>query len=291
MQKINHLLFIIILLLFSCSSVPKRPVENLTNRNMAASQLDLANSTGNQGRYSDALLILEDARRLALSADDPALIIKIAISRGNFLFSQGRLDEAFETWEEARLEGEAAGDRNLMALVSLAVLRGRLVLLLSDNSGGVNQAEVGEIITLARNELAGKIEDLGQASAWIVIGMGEKELGRYSEAENSITKALDIHESTRYLEEAAYDWYLIASIRSVAGNYEGALVALNAAVGFDRRAENGFGLASDWQAMGNVYIKAGNRESAAAVYRRAADIYRAIDLADLAAAVEAKIPE
>jgi tetratricopeptide (TPR) repeat protein len=280
--------FLLIVISVSCSSVPKKPVEVLTNRNMAASQLDLANTTGNQGRYNDALLILEDARRLAISADDPPLLIKTAISKGNFLFSLGRRDDAFESWEEARLEGEASGDKNLSALARLAILRGRLVLLIA--GGGGKAAEVEEIKTLAVGEIAGKVEALSEASAWLVVGMAEKELGRYTEAESAIRKALKIHENSLYLEEAAYDCYLIASIRSVAGNYGGALESLRAAVGFDRRAENGFGLASNWQAMGDVYVKAGDAASAAAAYRRAAGIYRAIDLDDLAAAAESKIP-
>jgi tetratricopeptide (TPR) repeat protein len=275
------------LALAACSSVPKKPAEVLTGRNMAASQLDLANRTGNQGRYNDALLILEDARRLAVGADDPPLIIKTAVSKGNFLFSLGRPDEAFASWEEARLEGEALGDNNLSALARIAVLRGRLVLLLAD--GGANPPELENIRALAAGEIAGRIDAAGQASAWLVAGMAEKELGRYAEAESAIRRALKIHDDGRYLEEAAYDWYLIASIRSVAGNYDSALEALDMAIGFDRRAENGFGLGSSWQAVGDVRTKAGDIAAAAAAYRRAAGIYRAIGLEALAVMAESKI--
>jgi len=60
------------------------------------------------------------------------------------------------------------------------------------------------------------------------------------------------------------------------------------AIRFDRRAENGFGLASSWQAMGDVLSKAGRSSEAQAAWRRAADIYRAIGLNNLAENVEGK---
>jgi tetratricopeptide (TPR) repeat protein len=114
------------------------------------------------------------------------------------------------------------------------------------------------------------------ASAYAALGMAEKLAGNWAVAENEVKKALAIHEKNNYLEEAAYDWYLIASIRSTAGNHNAALEALRTSIAFDRRAENGFGAASSWQAMGDVYTKAGRGEDGRSAYRRAAEIFRAL---------------
>ena len=56
--KVFYSLFIILYLLFfsACSSAPKKPAEIFTERNVAASQLNLANQTANRGRYEEALL-------------------------------------------------------------------------------------------------------------------------------------------------------------------------------------------------------------------------------------------
>jgi tetratricopeptide (TPR) repeat protein len=273
--------------LASCSSTPKRPLEVLANRNMAANQLDLANQTANQGRYADALLILEEARKLAVGSDDPPLLIKTSIARGNILFSLGRSDDAFNSWESARLEGENAGEKDLAAVARIYIARGRLVLLAAQ---GADTRGLEEIKAQVSHEISLiKTDTLGIAAGWLVIGMAEKEGRRYTEAENAVKRALDIHEKNRYLEDAAYDWYLIASIRSVADHYDAAIDALKTAVSFDRRAENGFGLASSWQALGEVYLKAGQAEESEAAFRRAAAIYRAIGLQDAALKVEAKI--
>jgi tetratricopeptide (TPR) repeat protein len=283
------MLTVLLLIFISCSSAPKKPLEVLTSRNMTASQLDLVNRTANQGRYSDALLILEDAWITAVSVDDPGLLIKCSLSRGNILFSMGRHDEAFSNWDYAQSEGENAGERNLTSQARIAGARGRLVLLIAENPGGANPAAVEAVKTEVREAISAMKSDLaGEASGNLVLGMAEKELGRYSDAENAVRRALDIHEKNRYLEEAAYDWYFIASIRSVSGNFNGAENALRTSISFDRRAENGFGLASSWQALGDVYLKMGNAPEADAAYKRAMDIFDALGLSDAAEKIRAK---
>jgi tetratricopeptide (TPR) repeat protein len=120
-----------------------------------------------------------------------------------------------------------------------------------------------------------KSDSLSRALGWTVIGLAEKELGRWNEAESALAKALDIHEKERYLELASYDWYLIASVRSVSGRYDSALEALSQALALDRRAENSYGLGMDWRAMGDVYKKAGRTGEAATAYGRSAEIFGA----------------
>jgi tetratricopeptide (TPR) repeat protein len=154
-------------------------------------------------------------------------------------------------------------------------------------SGRINPEEVLTMVQNEQNALMG--DKLLSAIGWTVRGMAEKELSRYEEAEKSIRNALSIHDGGRYLEQAAYDWYLIASIRSMAGNYAGAIDALNRAISFDRRAENTFGLAMDWSALGNVFRKMGQEDAAAISWRRAAEIFRAMDMPARAREVEGRI--
>jgi tetratricopeptide (TPR) repeat protein len=268
--------------------VPSKPAEIYTDRNLAASQLDMANKTANQGRYEEALIVLEEARRLAVASDDPALRIKTALSRGNIYFSTGRHDEAFKDWESAAVEGEAEGQRDLAALARIYMARGRLVLDSPDWRAGLTVEEIRNQIQLEIS-IIGK-DDQSAAMGWMTLGMAEKDLARYPEAENAVKQALNIHEKGLFLEEAAYDWYLIASIRSVSKQYAAALEALQTAINFDRRAENGFGLASSWQAMGEVYLKDGKPAEAEAAFRRAAEIFRALRLDDAAEKAEARAP-
>jgi tetratricopeptide (TPR) repeat protein len=290
MKRLNLFvaLFLFSLALFSgCSSAPKKAAEIFADRNTATNQLDLANQTANRGRYEEALVILEGARNLALSTDDPVLRIKTSTSRGNFLFALGRVDEAFAEWESAASEADSSGEPVLAALARIYSIRASIVLL----DGGAGTANPEELKNQLNSEMTAVRQDNNATAVGnITIGLAEKQLGRWAEAESAVRRALSFHESGLFLEEAAYDWFLIASIRSMAGNYNAALEALDAAIGFDRRAENGFGLASSWQARGDVLSKAGRAAEAAAAWSRAAEIYRAIGLNDLAEKTEGLIP-
>jgi tetratricopeptide (TPR) repeat protein len=268
-------------LLVSCSSVPKRPAEVFVLQTMTETQLRLANTEADRGNYTEALSLLNEAWRMAVSTDRPALRIRVSISRGNVLFYLGRQQEAEAIWEAAREEAEAAGDRVLAA--ACRIYRQRSVL-------GADASGAGEVLAAVQAELGNvKSDKLFTALAWTVTGLAEKELGRFENAEKSIRNALSVHEDGRYLEQAGYDWYLIASVRSVAGNYRGALDALDAALGFDRRAENTFALGMDWTARGDVLRKMDSEEAAVAAWRRAAEIFRSLLLEEQALAVESRI--
>jgi tetratricopeptide (TPR) repeat protein len=113
-----------------------------------------------------------------------------------------------------------------------------------------------------------------------VRGLCLREIKSYTEAEDAIKRSLNIHEKGKYLEKAGYDWYLIASIRSLSGNTSGALEALESALEFDRRVENSWGLAADWRAMGVVYKKSGKTQEARESYLHAIEIFNALQNKD-----------
>lgn len=267
-----------VFLFASCSSVPKRPAEIFTVQNMTETQLQEAAREADRGGYTRALTLLDEAWRLAVSTDRPVLRIRVSLLRGNVLFYLGRRDEAEALWTSAEAEALEAGEAALAA--ASRIYRRRSLL-------GADSSAAEEVRAGARDELKTLQSDkLHTALAWTVIGLAEKELGLFNEAEKSLQNALSIHEGGRYLEQAAYDWYLIASVRSVAGNYESALAALDMALAFDRRAENTFALGMDWTARGEVYRKMGEGEKAGAALRRSAEIFRSLGLDEQAAAVE-----
>jgi len=70
---IIFLFSLFIFLFLSCSSAPQPTGNIFVDRNVAVQQLNLANQTASRGRYNDALLMLGEARRLAVSSDDPYL--------------------------------------------------------------------------------------------------------------------------------------------------------------------------------------------------------------------------
>ena len=267
---VNIFVLFFLLFIFSCSSRPK-PLNEITDlRRRAESQLELANKQADRGELENALTFANEAKRLAVSADDPALRVRTGLSRGNVLFSLGRVDEAEVEWNEALAEAERAGNSELTAVSRIHIARGKLL-----SPGGKASAQSVRDET-NRNLSQIKSSRHYTAFAWTVIGLAEKELGRYAAAEAALRRSLDIHEKDRFFELAAYDWFLIASFRSLSGNSGGARQALESALTLDRRMENSWGLANDWRAFGDIEKKAGNSEAARAAYTRAAGIFRAL---------------
>jgi tetratricopeptide (TPR) repeat protein len=265
----------------SCSSAPKRPAEVFVIQTMTETQLEIANQEADRGNFTVALPLLEEAWRLAVSTDRPNLRVRVAISRANTLFYLGRQAEAQAMWQSAEEEATAAGDAPLAGACRIYQNRSRLT----------GDAEIAADV-LAKTEADYKIvksDKLFAALAWTVIGLAQKDLEQFETAEKSILNALDIHEDDNYLEHAGYDWYLIGSVRSVAGNFAGAQTALDNALGFDRRAENTFALGMDWAAKGDVFKKTGDDESAVYAWSRAAEIFRTLALEDQAREVESRI--
>ncbi|MDR2136304.1 MAG: tetratricopeptide repeat protein, partial [Treponema sp.] len=209
----------------------------------------------------------------AVTSDDVSLRVRIALSRGNVFFYQGLPDEAFREWAAALAEAEALGDGELAAAARIYGARGRLLAAAPGERAAVAAAVRGEVSAEIPRL---KKDRLSIALGWTVIGLAEKENRRFGEAEEALRKALDIHEKGNYLEQAAYDWYVVASVRSVAGDYAGAEKALEEALALDRRAENSWGLAMDWRALGDVYRKAGKTAQAEAAAARSAEILQAL---------------
>jgi len=260
-------------LFFSCSSAPKNTGDIYDMRKDAETQLEMGNSQADRGNYATALVFINEARRLALITDNSSLLIRSGLSQGNVLFAMGNAEGASEAWNKSLDEAVFTGNNALAAVCRVHIARGKLI------SQGAAQSVRDDV----NRELALiKSDEVYIAFAWTVIGLAEKELGRYTAAEDAVRRALAIHEKARSLELAAYDWFMIASFRSLSGNSSGALKALESAIEYDRRTENSWGLANDWQAFGDVQKKAGNLNAARAAYLRASNIFRALGNAEAA---------
>ncbi|MDR0451899.1 MAG: hypothetical protein LBH15_02535, partial [Treponema sp.] len=260
---------------------PKRPAETLNLRNAGEFQLAMANQETERGNFETALGFLNEAWRAAVAADDLSLRVRTSLSRGNIFFSQGRREEAEAEWAAALAEAEGRfvggndqADRELAAVCRIYAARGRLLGAIRDGSGPQSAPQVKSQVEQDLGFIQG--DKLSTALGWTLIGLAERESGRFTEAEEAVKRALAVHEKDNYLENAAYDWYLIGSIRSVAGNYGEALGALKEALALDRRAENSWGLAMDWRALGEVYRKQGSDAEAEAADARSREILQAI---------------
>jgi len=252
----------------SCSSKPKNQGEINQLRIQAETLLESGNRETGKGNYNNALILINESKRLATLADDPSLIIRSSLSRANVIYSLGRADEAFKEWKQAVTEAEVFGNGELLSAAKLYLARGELI------SGKTSAQSV--LNTVDSEQLNIKTNQLYIAVSWQVRGLALRSLGKYKDAENAFTQSADIHEKNLYFENASYDWYSIASSRSLSGDLNGAIQALEKSIEIDRRIENSWGLAASWRAMGDVYRKAGNEQKAIEAYNRSISIYKAM---------------
>jgi tetratricopeptide (TPR) repeat protein len=282
MNKITGIFIILIIIGFSsCSTKPKNNGDIYNLRAYAEKGLESANKEAEQGNFSNAEKLLVEYKRMAVLADEPSLIVRICLSYGNVLLSLGKTDEAYTQWDQAIAEAQNLKDSELLSVSRIFKARGNLLL---------GKASAQTVLDEVNREIVNiKTNNLYIAYSWQTKGLAQRSLGLYKEAEESLKRSLDIHEKGKALEKASFDWYTIASIRSMAGITQGALQALETAIAIDRRIENSFGLAADWRAMGDVYRKMGRNDDALEAYKRSKAIYEAMGNHDEAAAIDSKM--
>jgi len=267
-MKRNILIFVTAILIFSCSSQPKNPGDVNIIRRQTEKELGIANREAGKANYELAKGLMEECKRKAISVDDWGLIIRCSLSLGNVLLSMGQDAAAYSEWEKAVQLAQKHGNKELLSASKIYRARGALI------SGKASADYVlNEVISETANI---KNDKLYIAFSWQVKGLAYRALGSYKEAENAFKQSLDIHEKEKYLDNASFDWYTIASIRSMSGNTQGAIQALEEAIKLDRRIENSWGLAANWRALGDIQRKAGNIQAAKEAYLRAKDIYTSL---------------
>ena len=257
--------FLMILIYASCSSAPKNSGDVYHLRLQAEDGLEAANREAERGNFENALSLLTGFKRNAILADDLSLITRISLARGNVLYSLGRTDDAFAEWDYALKEANLLGDSELLSVAKIFYARGNIL------TGRKTARAVLDEVTFESANI--KKNRLYIAFSWQVTGLALRELGLWSEAEEAMRKSLAIHEKDNRLENASYDWYTIASVRSLSGDISGAVRALETSINIDRRIENSWGLASSWRALGDVFRKAGRERDALDAYRRSRSIY------------------
>jgi len=266
-MKRNILIFTAAIFIFSCSSRPKNTGDINVIRKQTEKEFAVANKEAAKGNYEIAKTLLEECKRKAVSVDDWGLIIRCGLSLGNVMFSMGQ-DTAFTEWEKTVQLAQKHGNTELMSVSKIYQARGELI-------SGKSQAQT-VLDTVNREASNIKNDKLYIAFSWQVKGLAYRALGSYKEAENAFKQSLSIHDKEKYLDNASYDWYNIASIRSMSGDTQGAIKAIEEAIKIDRRIENSWGLAANWRAMGDIQRKAGNSQAANEAYQRAKDIYTAL---------------
>jgi tetratricopeptide (TPR) repeat protein len=272
----------------SCSSTPRRPDTVVVTRNRAAEATASGNSYFRQGRYDLALRFFTQALELNTSVDNLEGIVQSANSIGKVSMALGDLDGAEQLFTRAR--EQAGSSRELAALCEgnlgeLAMRRGDYDKALAIFDGILAGA-------------AGKTGGLPDELYALILhnrGTAHKNLGDGARAREDLSRSLALNLAAKRVEEAAADYYALASLDTREGLFESAKQNALQALNLDKQVENSLGIAKDLYALGVVSSRLGDTASAYDYFRRSyqvsttlslrADMQRA--LGELAASAEA----
>jgi tetratricopeptide (TPR) repeat protein len=255
--------------LLSCSTAPKPRTEVNERKNRAAEFTRSGNERFAQGDYRQALSFFTLALNENVAVDNLEGICSSYNSIGMALLAQGEKERAEASFTEAlRLAGKLADPR--LAAQSASNL-GELAL-----ARGQPQKAL-EYLQFAESQIAGQA-GAGPAIVFHNLGAACKQLDRPAEAMAYFQKALAINLDLKRFEEAASNYYMIASLCSGQEDYPGAFKALNEALRYDRLMERSRGIAQDLHALGALYEKTGDDENALEHYHRSYLVYRSLSM-------------
>ena len=275
------------LLLTACSSAPKRSMQVSTIYSTAYEMIESANACILSGDYDKAGFFLSAAENQAMSIDNYDLLTDASLARCSLSLSVNPPD--IETAE--RYVGFAQGfvkncvdPKKQQALVALNEVRIETAKGNLDENANVNISAL--LNKLEENKKDVKGDPYYEAQFTLAQGDAYKLKKDYVQADKSYTAAAKEFTDNRYLSEIGISWYKAAQARSLAGNKDDAIKAMEQAIFYDRAAENSLALGTDYYAVGLILAKGsptpGEKECAVEAFTHSAEIFTAIDADELA---------
>jgi len=277
----QSLLIAFLLLLTACSSAPKRAMQVSTVYSTAAELIQTSNAAILSGDLENASLFLTAAENHSMSIDNNDLLCSVALTRCALCLSYNppKIEAAENQVALAKSYiNKCSNPQKQASIVSLSEVR----VLAAKGEGNTSSM----LSTLENAQKGVKGDPYYEAQFSQVKGDVYKLAKNYEEADKAYTGAAKSFIDNRYLSEIGICWYKAAQARSMAGNKEGALEAMENAIYYDRAAENSLGLGADYYAVGLILIKGSpsqeEKNQAKEAFNHSADIYTSIKASELA---------
>lgn len=271
-KKFLLLFFICVMLFFSgCSTTTKlKPGESVAKKNRAAEYAGFGSNYYDEAQYDQALDFFFLSLKQNILIDNDHGIIESYNSIGKTYLAAGKVDLAENYYKKAQEVAFMFNDPAL--IIRCKNNQGEIYLAKGDFSAAL--ATFTEAYTAIENP--SKADD----AAIILhnIGVANKRLGNFKDAETNLLKALELNEKNSKFKEMASDNYLLASIYSKTDQYSEALNYIDKALKIDKLIENSFGIAKDLFAKGLIQRKAGSPEEAYYTFKRDALIFESLSL-------------
>jgi tetratricopeptide (TPR) repeat protein len=251
--------------LLSCSSAPKPSGTVTTVKTQGDESAASGQAYYRQGRYELALQFFSLALTQYTSVDDAEGIVQSYNAVGRCYVALGRPDEAETVFLRARERAQA--EHNAALLFDSRMNLGELYL----SRGDAEQART-ILLEEMQGPGKGRTQSQN-ARLYHDLGTAEKSLGNSAGALDYLGRSLKINLASKYFAEAASDYYMIASVYSLDGRYDEAQENASKALDYDKRVESSPGIAKDLYALGLIAAKKGDPAAAFDWFQRSYSVF------------------
>jgi len=253
----------------SCSTAPKKSDTVNDVKDLAAEATSSGNAYYRQGRYDLALRFFSLALDYNTSVDNEVGIIQSYNSIGQVYMAGGMGELAEEIFLKALTLSKDAGEE--MVFVSSKNL-GELYLQKGEPERAL--AVFSGVAALPQKAL----KPWQAAILYHNLGTTHKALGDLAIALEILRKSLAINLENKLFEEAAANYYMLASVYSKQGDYGNAMINAELALSYDKKIENSLGIAKDLYALGLISARKGAADAAYEYFQRSYLVYTTLSM-------------
>lgn len=264
---------LIVLVMYSCSTLGKSENIIYEQKNEAAGYLKLADEFTSKGQYASALQYYNQALETNLIVDNQEGAIKARSSLGRVYLLIQNYEEAYKELQHAYEDAKFYGDNDLIALC---------LCNLGEYYYAKNNLEQALSVLQEAKSLLSKNNNRLLAVILHNTAVVYVKQARYDEAKPLLESASNINIKEKKWSEYAANCYTLGIIANKTNNNTIAEQWMQKALDGDKKAENSRGILLDLEALGKLAQKAGAYEKSFDFYRRA--FYVALLLNDVGAA-------
>jgi len=254
-----------------------------TVKDSCKDSIETANAYILNGNYQQAEEILKVARNQALSIDNYDLLLSVSLAHVSLYLSYNP-PEISKAKDYVNKSYELINNTSYKKESELLCAMAEARILIAQNDLQANFNQIIDKIDNAKKVFKDTPYNLAQCDS--ILGDIYRLSGKYKEADKIYREAAKLFTDNRYLSEIGITWYKIAQNHSQAGNKREALEALDAAIYYDRCAENSLALGADYYIKAVILLKGNPAEAekkeAKAALLHSAEIYNAINRNELA---------
>lgn len=222
----------------------------------------------NEGKYEDALAVLEKSKQICEEINDTLYKIRILNEIGSVYRRLGRFTEALEVHNKALAIFDDYSDEE--ELTTTFVLLG----IINDVLGNYDKALLFHQQALELNKSAKDIS--GIAGSLHNIGILYQKLARYDQALEYYNKALKYWEELNNKNGLSSTYNSIGAVNELTGNYTEALKYYKMSLKILEETGNKFSIAIPLNNIGSIYEKLGLLDDAVKYLQRAIELRESV---------------